>query len=341
MEIESSRTAPSRSAAGPSRIAHLRDRADALVRVGWPRREAEWLALVCRHSGVFLRSQYLAFIGRTNPALAHRFVRRCRQYAVEEPCAGSRLRVCRIASRTLHELLGAEHARHRRLASPEVVLRRLLSLDYILEHPHAAWLPTDDEKVNAMTAAGIAREVLPCRLYRGALDGLFRYFPHNLPVAADDERATFVFVLVEDETESAVRRWGLQHAALWTALAAAGRTVEVVVVGRDPVRLAAAGRVVDRWTREPVAPAAEREETAARLCEQARREEELESIRAALVAGNSSALRRYGDVNGALARMRELATAETAGTVRAKPAITTGRTWRSRRVPEGWLTRAA
>ena len=43
-------------------IAHLRDRADALVRVGWTRREAEWLALVCLHSGVFLCSQYLAFI---------------------------------------------------------------------------------------------------------------------------------------------------------------------------------------------------------------------------------------------------------------------------------------
>ena len=320
---------------GPPPVAHLPDPAAVLVRRGWPRREAEWLALVCRHGGVFLRSQYLAFVGRTNPALAHRFVRRCRQYAVEEPCVGSRLRVCRIASRLLYELLGVEHARHRRLASPEVVLRRLLSLDYVLEHPHAAWLPTDDEKVNAMTAAGIAREVLPRRLYRGALGGLFRHFPHNLPVAADDERATFVFVLVEDETESAIRRWGVQHAALWTALAAAGRAVEVVVVGRDPVRLAAAGRVVDRWSREPV----EQEETAVQRCEQARREDELESIRAALVAGDSDALRRYGDVNGALARMRELATAKAAGSVRAKPAITTGRTWRSRRVPAGWLTR--
>ena len=42
-----------------------------------------------------------------------------------------------------------------------------------------------------------------------------------------------------DETESAVRTWGGQHAALWAALAAAG-AVEVVVVGRAPVRLAAA-----------------------------------------------------------------------------------------------------
>ena len=86
-------------------LAHLEDRAAALVARGWTRREAEWLALVCLHSGVFLRSQYLAFIGRTNPALAHRFIRRCREYAVEQPWNGSRLRVCRIAARRLYRVV--------------------------------------------------------------------------------------------------------------------------------------------------------------------------------------------------------------------------------------------
>ena len=139
---------------------------------GWTRREAEWLALVCLHSGVFLRSQHLAFIGRTNPALAHRFIRRCREYAVELPWKGSRLRVCRIAARRMYRVLGVEHARHRRPAVPEVVLRRLLSLDYLLERPHTSWLPTEAEKVNALTAAGIATEVLPRRLYRGGRDAV-------------------------------------------------------------------------------------------------------------------------------------------------------------------------
>ena len=114
------------------------------------------------------------------------------------------------------------------------MLRRLLSLDYLLEHPHAAWLPTEDEKVNALAGAGIARDVLPRRLYQGAVGVQHRYFPQKLPVALDRERATFVFVQAEDETHSAVRTWGSQHAALWLALAAAGRGVEVVVVGRDP-----------------------------------------------------------------------------------------------------------
>ena len=55
------------------------------MRSRWTRREAEWLALVCLRSGVFLRSLYLAFIGPTNPALANRFVRRCRKHVVEQP----------------------------------------------------------------------------------------------------------------------------------------------------------------------------------------------------------------------------------------------------------------
>lgn len=106
------------------------------------------------------------------------------------------------------------------------------------------------------------------------------------------------------------------------ALAAAGRAVEVV--GRDLVRLAAAGRVPDRWMREPPASAAARDETAARVCEQARHEEEVESIRAAISKIDHAALAAYGGLNGAIARCVALkaAAAETRGLI---PLITAGR----------------
>ncbi len=307
-------------------IAHLRGRSDALVRSGWTRREAEWLALVCLHSGVFLRSQYLAFIGRTNPALANRFVRRCRKHAVEQPWNRSRLRICRIAARRIYRAIGAEHLRHHRPASPEVVLRRLLSLDYMLEHRHAAWLPTEDEKLNALTAAGIAKDVLPRRLYQGAVGAQCRYFPHKLPVALDDVRATFLFVEAEDETESAVRTWGGQHSALWAALLAAGRAVEVVVVGRDPVRLAAAERVLDKWAATPPESVAMAHDEAAA---------ELAAIKKAVATSDWAALEAYGGLNPALQRAHVLAAA-CAGSRKSRAAITTGRTWRSTRVPE-WI----
>ena len=58
-------------------IPHLEERAAALAPLGWTGRDAEWLAFVCLHSGVFLRSQYLTFTGETHPNEAARFVRRC------------------------------------------------------------------------------------------------------------------------------------------------------------------------------------------------------------------------------------------------------------------------
>ena len=57
----------------------------------------------------------------------------CHKYAVEQPWNGSRLRLCWIAARRIYRVFGVEHVRHRRPAAPEVVLLRLLSLDYLLE----------------------------------------------------------------------------------------------------------------------------------------------------------------------------------------------------------------
>ena len=284
-------------------------------RSGW-----RWSACT---AACFLRSQHLAFIGRTNPALANRFVRRCRRHAVEQPWNGSRLRVCRITARRIYRMLGAEHLRHRRPAAPAVVLRRLLSLDYLLEHPHAAWLPTEDEKVNALTGAGIAKEILPRRLYQGAVGTQYRYFPHKLPLALDGERATFLFVQAEDETESAVRTWGPQHAALWAALASAGRAVEVVVVGRDVVRLADAERVLAQWASTPPESVMMAHEAAAA---------EMATIRTAIATSDWAALEAYGGLNPAFRRASVL-NAACAGSRWSRAAITSGRTWRSNRVP--------
>ena len=56
-------------------------------------------------------------------------------------------------------------------------MRRLLSLDYVIEHSGLPWLPTEPEKVAAFEALGIERELLPSRLYRGAAGDTRRCFP--------------------------------------------------------------------------------------------------------------------------------------------------------------------
>ena len=148
----------------------------ALEPFGWTGRQAEWIALVCLHSGVFTRAQLSAYL-RIDRWQALRFVRAMseRRLAADETLEGRK--VCRICGRGIYRALGAEDLRHRRSASDEVLMRRLLSLDYVLEHTGLSWLPTELEKVGAFEALGIERRLLPSRLYRGAAGNTRRYFP--------------------------------------------------------------------------------------------------------------------------------------------------------------------
>ena len=53
---------PTELAAVPTR----QDRAGPLAARGWKERDAEWLALVAFHSGVFLRSQWCRYFEHAN-----------------------------------------------------------------------------------------------------------------------------------------------------------------------------------------------------------------------------------------------------------------------------------
>ena len=61
---------------------------------------------------------------------------------------------------------GVEDMSHRREASP-VVLLRLLSVDYVVDHPALPWLPTEAEEVAARAAPGASKPPLPSRPYQG------------------------------------------------------------------------------------------------------------------------------------------------------------------------------
>ncbi len=112
--------------------------------------------------------------------------------------------VCRHGGAFTRDQLCAEHIRHRKAASEEVLLRRLLSLDYAIERPNLSWLPTEPEKVAAFEEIGIDRRVLPARVYRGAACALTeswtgpgRFWPtgpaaraHPRPVARSAARSS-------------------------------------------------------------------------------------------------------------------------------------------------------
>ena len=55
-------------------IEHLRGRERALEPLGWRGQDAEWIALVCLHSGVFTRAQFCHYFD-TYRKHAYRFVK--------------------------------------------------------------------------------------------------------------------------------------------------------------------------------------------------------------------------------------------------------------------------
>ena len=217
-------------------IAHLRGREAALEPFGWTGRQAEWIALACLHSGVFTRTQATRFLDthhergaaprpRADRAGPRRRGDRAGRSGDRAACAGSSPGVYTARSEPSTSVTAA-----RRPA--DVLMRRLLSLDYVIEHSGLPWLPTEPEKVAALEALGIERELLPSRLYRGAAGDTRRYFPLKLPVALDSGRAVFVYVDPGHDTSTALRSWGAAHRGLWHALQRQGRSVEVVAVAR-------------------------------------------------------------------------------------------------------------
>ena len=144
----------------------------ALAALGWTGREAEWIALVCLQSGVFTRSQYGAYFNTgADRKPAGRFVRALleRQLAVEDARAifPGGVRAVHITQKSIYRALDIPDVRHRRgqAATTQVLMRRLLALDYVIEWPTLRWLPTEAEKVQRFEALGLDRGVLPYRTY--------------------------------------------------------------------------------------------------------------------------------------------------------------------------------
>ena len=250
----------------------LAERAAALRGLGWTGREAEWLALVCLHSGVFTRRQYAARY-RLSKQTASRFAIALLEAGIarEEPIPDRRCPevLCHVHHRSLYRGLGIEHNRHRRRGPPDLIMRRLLSLDYVMEHDDLGWLPTEPEKVAYFQRLGIPAPTLPRRDYRGPFSrrSTRRYFAFKLPVAGNGQATTFVFTDTGGRRRvqrERIRAWADAHTSLWQALRDRACAVHVVAVTRTDDDAAANAAILDTWRGEH-APAASLPERDQRL----------------------------------------------------------------------------
>ena len=280
-------------------IEHLKGREDALAALGWTGREAEWIALVCLHSGVFIRAQFCRYFDADSKQ-AHRFVKAIigRGCGVESewPVVNGGGKSCRISSKPLYRALGVENIRHRRKAGVPVVMRRLLSLDFILEHPGMNWLPTEGEKVEFIEGLGVHSNLIPRRIYYGAVRAQKRYFALKLPVAGGDKTVTFAYVDPGHATAVELHSWGAAHGPLWDAIRAKGRRVEVIAIGAELDAVLRADLVLQLWAAaEP-----------GKVIEGLTIKQEISAVREALHSDDDELINQYGGLNQAVERYKEL-----------------------------------
>ena len=228
-------------------IEHLRGRDRKLEPLGWTGQDAEWIALVCLHSGVFTRAQFCHYFD-TQRMTAARFVKTLigRWEAVETDVIAFNGggKTCRISSHAIYRALGVENIRHRRKASTPVVMRRPLSLDFVLEHPGMNWLPAEQEKVEFFEKLGLPFRLIPRRIYYGVAGNQKRYLALKLPLAVDPEIVTFVYVDSGHQTDRELYSWGAAHRPLWDALRKKGRQVRVIGIGVENTTVDRADRVL-------------------------------------------------------------------------------------------------
>ena len=207
---------------GRAMIEHLRGRDRKLELLGWTGRDAEWIALVCLHSGVFTRAQFCQYFDTPNRVRAQRFVKallaRKQAVEIEWPIMNGGAKTCRISSKAIYRALGVENIRHRRQASNLVVMRRLLSLDFVLEHPGMNWLPAEPEKVEFFEEIGLPLRLIPRRIYCGVVGNQKRYFALKLPLAVEPEIVTFAYVDPGHQTDRELYSVGSRA---WAALGCA------------------------------------------------------------------------------------------------------------------------
>jgi hypothetical protein len=172
-----------------------------------------------------------------------------RRIAVERnwPLFNGGGKTCRISGNAIFRALGVENIRQRRRASKSGIMRRLLSLDFVLEHPGMGWLPTEAEKVEFFEKLGLPLRLIPRRIYYGVAGNQKRYFALKLPLAVDPETVTFAYVDPGHQTDTELYSWGAAHGPLWDALRKKGRQVRVIGIAVENATVDRTARVLEAW----------------------------------------------------------------------------------------------
>jgi len=111
------------------------DSIDTLSYLGYSEREATFLYTVALYSGYFLRRQFNFSVRRHLGSAAVGFLAKAKRagHIREIQCDAGRL-LYQLYARWLYRIVGQENSQNRRAKSSPEIRRRLIMLDYILNH---------------------------------------------------------------------------------------------------------------------------------------------------------------------------------------------------------------
>ncbi len=192
------------------------DPISVLESVGYTEREAAFLYLVAVHSGYFLRRQYGRFIHRERGAIAEQLLRKAIALGhVQSIACGQARFVYQLVSKEVYRVVGLAASRHRRLKADADIKRRLMVLDFALDHLGQTLLDSIDAKLGFFTRnLGLSATVLARSASSSA-----RFFSEGFPILLGEQQAVhFTYfddgALSSSAFESFLRRYRSVFAAL-------------------------------------------------------------------------------------------------------------------------------
>src|ERR1700726_4886119 len=162
------------------------ERIAALQNFGYNSSEARFLCIAALQAGYFLRRQVLSFIGGTKGWKDVAFInklkanRHCRITVYRH-----NLMLYHLSAKALYIALGDQDNRNRREHQPSTIKNKLMTLDYVLEHPTHNYLATEREKLDYFTQVlKIALEDLPTRWFESPRkrEATAKYFVEKYPL---------------------------------------------------------------------------------------------------------------------------------------------------------------
>lgn len=186
------------------------DRINALTTFGYTQREAEFLYMVATFSGFFVQRQFASYLGINGRGPVTDLIAKTlqKEHAHEYRAEHGSRKMYHLFSHALYSAIGKENSRNRKvgryglLDKPSI---RILTLDFVLAHPHERYLEEEADKVEYLTKhENISLDVIPSHTFVGKNGSQTRrHFIERFPIFIyDGANAPVAFTYIEDEIRS-------------------------------------------------------------------------------------------------------------------------------------------